>query len=708
LNARLEDDAGFLLSIDHEQTRVSFQRFDYTLNSVNNRTGRTEIHDGLPAVLGGPAPRFADMIRHVFPVLAASVAAFSQLASVCAQNETVAPPAGTLGKGARTVLEPFFSAAVEVPAEDGKMRTIALRGLLVRAEKGWLCYDMDRAGVVATWEDAAFDLKKTNLATYKGLESGAVIVNGTMREAGVDKPGKWRGIYLQGRDVVAVVEREGRKVHELLTGPAPRELSAEEAAPFLKGGSPRWGEKVSVAGVPAAQKDEAYVVDEIPLPDENPWNAWMRPTGVDFFPDGRMAIATLGGDVWIAHGLDEKLSRVEWRRFAAGLREPLGLRIVDGRIHVGGRDQITRLHDLNEDGEADFYECVNAGRELVSNFHAFAYDLQTDRAGNFYFATGGNQLGPDLPWHGPLFRVSADGAKMEAVARGLRAPNGLTIGPDDSIYVADNQGQWIPSSKISRVRPGGFYGFVADPNRFPKAKAPAAFDAPVCYLPMTWDNSSGGGAFCLDDRWGPFKGRMLHTSFGAAALFAVFEQRVGEVAQAAVIKFPARGFQSGIHRARFGPHDGQLYVAGTKGWQSRAVRDGTVARVRYTGAPVRVPIGSRVEHDALVVDFAVLLDRAVAEDPQNYAGEQWNYLWHAKYGSPDVPPSNPKKTGRDPVEITAVRLSDDAKSVRISIAGLAPVMQLQLKANLRAQDGAELPIEIVHTINAVPEARAAK
>ena len=44
----------------------------------------------------------------------------------------------------------------------------------------------------------------------------------------------------------------------------------------------------------------------------------------------------------------------------------------------------------------------------------------------------------------------------------------------------------------------------------------------MIYLPMAWDNSSGGGAFCLGERWGPFRGRMLHTSFGAASLFAIF------------------------------------------------------------------------------------------------------------------------------------------------------------------------------------------
>jgi hypothetical protein len=195
---------------------------------------------------------------------------------------------------------------------------------------------------------------------------------------------------------------------------------------------------------------------------------------------------------------------------------------------------------------------------------------------------------------------------------------------------------------------------------------------------------------------------MLHTSFGAAALFAVFEQRAGDSSQGAVVKFPVKGFESGIDRARFSPIDGQLYVCGLKGWQSRAVRDGCLARVRYTGKPVRVPIGARVEKGAIVIDFPEPLDRAAAEDRQNFAGEQWNYEWHARYGSPDIRPSDPKKNGRDPVDIQAVKLSPDGRSLTLVIPDLAPVMQLSLKANLKSADGVEVPMEIVHTINFIP------
>jgi len=54
-----------------------------------------------------------------------------------------------------------------------------------------------------------------------------------------------------------------------------------------------------------------------------------------------------------------------------------------------GRDGVTRLHDLNGDGEADFFECFNNDVMVTQNFHEFIFDLHTDPEGNFYFVKGG-------------------------------------------------------------------------------------------------------------------------------------------------------------------------------------------------------------------------------------------------------------------------------------------------------------------------------
>lgn len=478
--------------------------------------------------------------------------------------------------------------------------------------------------------------------------------------------------------------------------------SAPDLAALCHGGPAQWPEAITLSGA-VSQESGAYVVDTLPLPEQNPWNAWMRISAFDFFPDGRAAVATLSGDIWLVSGIDAGLKSVTWRRYAEGLYEPLGVKIVGGEIYVLGRDQITRLHDLDKDGEADYYECFNGDRSLYPSYHAYAFGLETDSQGYFYYVVGGNQIGRERPWHGCLVRVSPDGATAEEYAHGFRAPNGLEIGPHDEIAVSDNQGHWIPSSKISLVKRGGFYGHVADPRNDPTAPAPPSFAAPLCWLPMSMDNSSGGGAWVpADTRWGPFGGRLIHTSYGSCSLFVVLEEAVAGVPQAAVVRMPVK-FESGIMRARFHPLDGQLYLGGLKGWQTSAAKDGAFQRVRFTGQPVYLPTAFHVGKDKLTLTFPIPLERESAADPGRYALEQWNYLWSSTYGSPDLSLAHPGRKERDPVEITAAELSADAFSVTLTVPGLQPVMQMELRLQIKAADGAEVILDMANTIQRIPE-----
>jgi cytochrome c5 len=69
-----------------------------------------------------------------------------------------------------------------------------------------------------------------------------------------------------------------------------------------------------------SKKDQPYVVDTIPVPvRDNPYGSWVRTSCVGFFDDGRAAVGTWTGDVWIVSGLDQSLDEVTWRRFAAGM-----------------------------------------------------------------------------------------------------------------------------------------------------------------------------------------------------------------------------------------------------------------------------------------------------------------------------------------------------------------------------------------------------
>src|SRR5438034_2324662 len=99
------------------------------------------------------------------------------------------------------------------------------------------------------------------------------------------------------------------------------------------------------------------------------------------FSGCRAADSTWSGDVWVVSGIDDSLGHLKWKRFATGLHQPLGLKIVNDEIYALCRDQITKLIDNNNDGEADFYQCFNNNWEMTTAFHAFAFDLQTDQIG---------------------------------------------------------------------------------------------------------------------------------------------------------------------------------------------------------------------------------------------------------------------------------------------------------------------------------------
>lgn len=487
--------------------------------------------------------------------------------------------------------------------------------------------------------------------------------------------------------------------------PAPVEL-----APLTKGGAPLWKEPLTTAGTRAAD-DAAYVVDSVALPTENPWKAMLKPSAFDFFPDGASAaVATLNGDVFIVSGLDDQLKTVTWRRFVAGLHCPLGLKIVDGVIHVACRDGIHRLHDLDTDGEADFVECFNTDLLQTPSFHTFVSDLNTDPQGNFYFGVGAAILagGFDFqkltPHLGTIQKLSKDGQKLETFATGCRMPNGGGVSPDGRVTTSDNQGVWVPATPIHWVKQGAFLG-VCDTAYGAKTHPPQ----PICFLPQDVDSSACSQTWIADDRWGPFAGTFVHGSYGKASLHAVLLDRA-DAMQGGVVRIPAQ-FSSTSMRQRVCPRDGQLWVAGLRMSQSNGKAEGGFDRVRYTGKPVTLPVSYATTPTGLAITFACKLDAAKAADLGNWSAEAWNYNWTRGYGSPQVPVLDGGKStaiagkkggGRSIFTVTAAKLGEDGRTVTLAIAEMRPVQNLKVAWKLAAADGAAMDGDLHCTVHALP------
>jgi hypothetical protein len=462
-----------------------------------------------------------------------------------------------------------------------------------------------------------------------------------------------------------------------------REPTSTSIDELLVPGPRRWGGPIVTRGT-RGSRGGAWEIDTLTMPYENPWGALLFASGHDFFSDGSAAISTVHGDVWIVRGIDESLERLEWQRFATGLYQPLGLEIVGDRVHVLGRDRITRLYDENHDGEADRYESFCDTIDTSIGGHDYVTCLETDREGRFYYVSPKG-----------LHRVSSDGRSEETIATGWRNPNGLSVSGDGVITVAPQEGEWTPASMICEVRRGGYYGY-GGPRVSPDR--PTGRDPPLVYLPRFIDNSSGGQVSIDSNRWGPLEGALINLSFGRSTHQLLLREVVDGMAQGAIV--PLRGrFLSGVMRGRFHPGDGQLYVSGMNGWVTNAIADGCFQRVRWTGGTVCLPRSISSHENGIAIQLTSPVFEEYARDPSSWSIECWNYRYAASYGSEEWSVESPDRTGHDAMLVDEVHLSPDGLEVFLVIPGLRPVDQLHIRASLETRDGRDASFDIFQTIS---------
>lgn len=442
--------------------------------------------------------------------------------------------------------------------------------------------------------------------------------------------------------------------------------------------------------------DGAFAVDEIPVPTEaqQPGRSWMRLSGFDFFKDGHSAaVCTWNGDVWLVKGIAASLEKLTWQRIATGLFQPLGLKVVHESIYVGCRDQIARLHDRNGDGAIDFIENFNNDHQVTEHFHEFATGLQTDAAGNFYYAKcachGKTAV---VPQHGTVLKVSPDGRTTEIVAHGFRAINGLCVDDDGSCIITDQEGHWTPGNRIEKLRPGKFYGYMWAYDH-PENPADEAMEQPMVWIAPQMDRSPAEIVRIPQGRWGALQGSLLDVSYGTGQIFLVPYESVGQELQGGVVALPLPLFPTGTMRGRFHPQDGQLYTCGVFGWAGNRTADGGFFRVRYTGKPCYLPVEIHATANGVALTFTEALDAAMAQDAKNYAVATWGLKRSENYGSPRV--------GEKALVVKVARLSPDQKTVALEIPGIQPTWCMEIKVAIRGADGTPIDRLIHNTIHSL-------
>ena len=501
-----------------------------------------------------------------------------------------------------------------------------------------------------------------------------------------DENGTYRGFYRVGSDVVFAYLRDQvlwLDQPQVVEGQIQRLIAPATVHPMatkLKNAPAQWPEEY-VTPITLGT-GSPYAVDTIGLPFENRWQIPLFCGGHAFLPDGSALVCTIQGDVWRVRDFAYPSRTARWRRFASGLNQPLGIVIDQEGIFVLGRDQITRLHDLNADGEADFYECFSRAYQTSPAGHDFICGLERDAAGYFYTASG-NQ---------GLVRISPDGRQAEVLATGFRNPDGLGLLPDGTITVPCSEGDWTPASMVCAVRPPAtaaaaegsvpHFGYRGPQD----GKTP---ELPLVYLPRGLDNSSGGQTTVNSSKWGPLEGQLIHLSFGTGSHFLVLRDEVAGQLQGALVPLVGE-FRSGAHRGRFHPDDGQLYVTGMQGWGSYTPDPGCFQRVRYAGTPVQLPVGFHVHENGIAIRFSSPLDEPIATNPAHHFAQCWNYRYGPGYGSPEFSTQHYGVRGHDRLTITAAHLLDHGQTLFLELPELQPVNQLHLRVRITPSEFRDL------------------
>jgi putative heme-binding domain-containing protein len=458
-----------------------------------------------------------------------------------------------------------------------------------------------------------------------------------------------------------------------------------------QGGARRWPEVLRTEAA-LGTEEGPFAIDVLSHPAENPWSCQMRLTGFDFLDDGQAAaVCTWDGDVWLVRGVDRPEEGITWQRIAAGLFQPLGLKVHDGKIYVGCRDQIVVLHDLNSDGETDYYENFNSDHQVTEHFHEFAMGLQADADGNFYYAKSARHALPAVvPHHGTLLRVGHDGRRTDILATGFRAANGVCLNADGTFFVTDQEGHWTPKNRINWVEVGGFYG-----NMFGYHDVTDASDSrmrqPLCWITNSFDRSPGELLWVTSEAWGPLKGSLLELSYGAGKIFIVPHEKVDGQLQGGMCALPLPIFPTGVMRGRFHPTNGQLYACGMFAWAGNQTAAGGFYRVRYTGKTVCVPLSLHAQPGGMEVVFSAPLDRDIATDPKRYSVRAWSLKRTENYGSDHY--------DEHELTVASASLGSDRCSVFIALPEIAPTWCMAIDYRLKAADATPVVGQINNTIH---------
>lgn len=462
----------------------------------------------------------------------------------------------------------------------------------------------------------------------------------------------------------------------------------------------------------AEEEAKYYKIVEVPIPE----GMALESGSFEVIADGRLAIGTRRGDIYLVEGAFEDNPRPTYHRYAGGLDEVMGMSWKNGSFYITQQSEVTRVTDSNDDGRADRFETLSDVWGF-RNYHEFAFGSKLDAEGNIWVALClSESYRSKVPFRGWCLKITPDGETVP-VCSGIRSPCG--IGPNEHgvMFYSESQGPWNGSCSLKVLQQGGFMGHPVSfhwyeltenmgkkpvepntPSRLltERARVKELVPYAVVFPYIKMGRSISG---FMEDRtggkFGPFENQLFVCDFSLSVVMRATTEKVNGVWQGACYPF-REGLATGLLACQFTPK-GDLIVGGTnRGWPVRGPREFALQRLDWTGV---VPFEIKSIHarpEGFLVTFTKPVDRETASLPDSYRLKTYTHMYRQAYGSPEVDHTTPRVIRAD--------VSDDGMRALLQVDGLVQghVHEFDLEP-CRSSDGESLVHKnAYYTLNEIP------
>lgn len=456
--------------------------------------------------------------------------------------------------------------------------------------------------------------------------------------------------------------------------------------------------------------------------------------GIDLFANGDGAICSWGGDrksqgeVWIIPNLASGTPGTPVR-IAQGLREPLGVKVVGQDIYVMERPRLLKFTGSGSTWTKSTHFELPTAWYIESQWHYFSWGL-IFKDSSFWFSTGMayNPKDDDFRERGALMKVPFSGGSYTQYARGMRNTDGIGQGPEDEIFLTDNQGDWkpanlmyhVPTPKTPPAKQGRFYGYRTTKNNdcglTPDNIAQDNCPADPVYQPAVWlpyGNFSNSPTRPTLLKAGPYAGQMIFGDVYHGDILRTFVEKVNDEWQGAAFTFMTQkmgggGIQFGVHQFLYTPSgsllvtgigggDGACGLGGSGNWAWQSTCRGLNLLTPTTTVPFDI-LAIRSIKDGFDIEFSQPA-AAAAGVAANWSVKTTVYTPVHAYGGDGGTNDNNITVG-----VSSATLMEDGKHVQLKLASLATKRMYAITAAsaVKSATGGDLWTNVgYYTLNSV-------